>query len=278
MAALERQFTKLSLLEEELGTLVEDFHTLKQVGDAPVLNSNDDLVLTLSKLANLIRYVELLLVEEIDSSGVGPEVDRFRESLEIYNKHLNSIKEDLPKDANFEINTIRLDEAVNKPRPKIKKSKSVRFKENLIDPSESQKRAQAKSSLTKNDEPSRDVLFETNNVYKDDNGSTIDSMRMSNKQIFMENQQEILNQDEIINSLSQSVNRQHEMSLQIGDEVGNHMVLLDDLESGISRANAKIIRGRTNIDRFRQRLREHGDWFTIFVLVIIMFILLVVLK
>ncbi|KAG7903475.1 hypothetical protein KL935_001007 [Ogataea polymorpha] len=278
MAALERQFTKLSLLEEELGTLVEDFHTLKQVGDAPVLNSNDDLVLTLSKLANLIRYVELLLVEEIDSSGVGPEVDRFRESLEIYNKHLNSIKEDLPKDANFEINTIRLDEAVNEPRPKIKKSKSVRFKENLIDPSESQKRAQAKSSLTENDEPSRDVLFETNNVYKDDNGSTIDSMRMSNKQIFMENQQEILNQDEIINSLSQSVNRQHEMSLQIGDEVGNHMVLLDDLESGISRANAKIIRGRTNIDRFRQRLREHGDWFTIFVLVIIMFILLVVLK
>ncbi|KAG7877389.1 hypothetical protein KL938_004145 [Ogataea parapolymorpha] len=278
MAALERQFTKLSLLEEELGALVEDFHTLKQVGDAPVLNSNDDLVLTLSKLANLIKYMELLLVEKIDSSGVGPEVDRFREGLELYNKHLNSIKEDLPKDTNFEIRTIRLDEAVNRPRPKIKKSKSVRFKENLIDPSESQKRARATSSLTYNDEPSRDVLFETNNVYKDDNGSTIDPMRMSNKQIFMENQQEIINQDEIINSLSQSVNRQHEMSLQIGDEVGNHMVLLDDLESGISRANAKIIRGRTNIDRFRQKLKEHGDWFTIFVLVIIMFILLVVLK
>ncbi|KAG7813208.1 hypothetical protein KL921_000754 [Ogataea angusta] len=278
MAALERQFTKLSLLEEELGALVEDFQTLKQVGDAPVLNPNDDLMLTFSKLANLIKYMELLLAEKIDSSEVGPEVDRFRKGLETYNEYLNSIKEDLPKDANLEISTMRLDEALNRPRPKIKKSKSVRFKENLIDPSESQKRAQAASSRTYNDDPSKDSLFETNTLYKDDSGSTIDHMRMSNKQIFMENQQELIDQDEIINSLSQSVNRQHEMSLQIGDEVGDHMVLLDDLESGISRANAKIIRGRSNIDRFRQKLKEHGDWFTIFVLVIIMFILLVVLK
>ncbi|KAG7693439.1 hypothetical protein KL933_003118 [Ogataea haglerorum] len=278
MAALERQFTKLALLEAELGALVEDFHTLKQVGDAPVLNSNDDLMLAFSKLANLIKYMELLLVEKIDSSGAGPEVDRFREGVEVYNRHLNSIKEDIPKDVNLEISTIRLDEAVNRPRPKIKKSKSVRFKENLIDPSESQKREQAASSSPSKDEPNKDSLFETNTVYKDDGRSTIDPLRMSNKQIFMENQQEIINQDDIINSLSQSVNRQHEMSLQIGEEVGNHMVLLDDLESGISRTNAKIIRGRSNIDRFRQNLKEHGDWFTIFVLVIIMFILLVVLK
>ncbi|KAH3664133.1 hypothetical protein OGAPHI_004847 [Ogataea philodendri] len=278
MATLERQFAKLELLKEEIVPHLEDYQTLKQSGEEITLSSNDELLLTFSKLGNLFKYLELLLVENAESPNFPAETARFRKELSNYNRQLDQIQMDIPKDLNLEIDTSKLDEAEARPRPRVKKTKSVRFKKNLIDPSEAQKRRNSSSAGVYKDEPNKQNLFETTGSYSDTQEPIQDPLGMSNRQIFIENQQELLNQDEIVNSLSQSVNRQHEMSLAIGDEVDDHMVLLDDLETGISRANAKLIRGQSNIARFTRQLKEHGDWFTIFVLVVIMLILLVILK
>jgi len=162
--------------------------------------------------------------------------------------------------------------------------KSVRFKDHLID-------GVSDKPLNTNLKPYRDHVETSRNNglnRKEDGGDLryhdepvsddASDINMSDRDVFIANQQQVLEQNHSLDHLSDSVQRQHEMSLQINDEVNDHMVLLDDLEGGINRTNARLVRGARNIKKFRDALRERGDWCTILILIVILLFLLIVLK
>lgn len=169
-------------------------------------------------------------------------------------------------------------------RTKSLHKKSVRFKDHLIDgvsdkPLDTNLRpyrdhVEKYGQVGKNRKADSDNLrYHDEPIVDDDN-----SMSMSDRDVFIANQQQMLEQNRSLDHLSDSVQRQHEMSLQINDEVNDHMVLLDDLENGIDRTSARLMRGTRNIKKFREALRERGDWCTILILVIVLLFLLIVLK
>lgn len=169
-------------------------------------------------------------------------------------------------------------------RAKFLHKKSVRFKDHLIDgvsdkPLDTNLRpyrdhVENYGQVGKNRKAdSENLRYHDEPIVGDDN-----SMSMSDRDVFIANQQQMLEQNRSLDHLSDSVQRQHEMSLQINDEVNDHMVLLDDLENGIDRTNARLMRGTRNIKKFREALRERGDWCTILILVIVLLFLLIVLK
>ncbi|KAF6010068.1 hypothetical protein HII12_003614 [Brettanomyces bruxellensis] len=133
-------------------------------------------------------------------------------------------------------------------RTKSLHKKSVRFKDHLIDgvsdkPLDTNLRpyrdhVEKYGQVGKNRKADSDNLrYHDEPIVDDDN-----SMSMSDRDVFIANQQQMLEQNRSLDHLSDSVQRQHEMSLQINDEVSDHMVLLDDLENGIDRTNARLMR------------------------------------
>ncbi|VEU23515.1 DEKNAAC104611 [Brettanomyces naardenensis] len=317
--SIRQQLLKLSSLLQELSSNLEEYKTLKSISQTtPNLSSDDELSLTLSKVSNLLKYLEVLFVDELHREDVDSkkerELDQYYRSLTDHVKHfeqlLNSSPE-LPLSA-YRFQPTGIDDAYKEMKHRIsvlrgedgeieeeeegvlehplaspslqsvhhsQQKKYVRFKDHLVDnvsdrPPMSSLNAYSdrNESSSNGDDSGRDLL------YHDDDVSSTDSMNMSERQMFIANQQEILNQDQMVDNLSNSVSRQHEMSLQISDEVGDHIVLLEDLESGMDRTNAHLIRGQRNIKKFRDALRENGDWCTILVLIVVLLFLLVVLK
>ncbi|QPG75367.1 hypothetical protein FOA43_002720 [Brettanomyces nanus] len=265
--ALHQQILKLSTLIQELVSNVDEYETLKSVSDtAPTIDSNEELTSTLRKIDNSLKYIEILFEDEFSEN----EYDALVSLLGIYDKALSSLPEvevegytfdrtkieEVRENANGEngggYDEDMVDMTLN-PSISSKHKKSVRFKDNLVD---------AEPTKYKDD---RDVLFQDNESLSSQASTTsqTSSQMLSNKQIFISNQQEIINQDQTLDHLGDSVSRQHEMSLQINGEVNDHMVLLDDLENGMDRTNVRLIRGQRNIRRFREALRERGDWCTI---------------
>ncbi|GME96363.1 hypothetical protein B5S28_g974 [[Candida] boidinii] len=134
----------------------------------------------------------------------------------------------------------------------------------------------------------KDSLFQTTNSYSDQQGSggseeeeqskNSSPNNLNNKQLYLDNENELQTQDQLIDNLHNSVSRQHSMGLTINEELDHHMILLNDLETGIDSQNRKINRARNNLNHFTTELKKRGDWMTIIILTIILLFLLIVVK
>ncbi|KAF2264541.1 hypothetical protein CC78DRAFT_533131 [Lojkania enalia] len=141
-------------------------------------------------------------------------------------------------------------------------SKSVRFSDNPtasdLDP-----------------DPNRTQLF----PYRDDPADErIDQSDMSNQQIHEYHSQVIQDQDEQLDRLGESIGRQRELSMQIGDELDGQVLLLDEVEEGVDRHQAQFHRARGRLDRFSRKARENWSLTVIVVLIIILVLLIAITK
>jgi hypothetical protein len=66
-------------------------------------------------------------------------------------------------------------------------------------------------------------------------------------------------QDERLEHLSRSVNRQHHISLQINDELEVHDGLLQGLEGDLDRTDNRLSSTRRQLDKFSKAARENGE-------------------
>lgn len=104
------------------------------------------------------------------------------------------------------------------------------------------------------------------------------SPSLSNQEIFVQQQQQLLEQDTYLSSLSESVHRSHAISLDINDEVveqNDHV--LQDLESLVDNSGRNLDRAKRRLETFERTARENGPCFIIVLLVIILLILLILL-
>lgn len=66
-------------------------------------------------------------------------------------------------------------------------------------------------------------------------------------------------QDQHLDALSASLNRQHEMSLQMDQELDLHQELLEGFDGDVDRTGLRIGGAANQMDRLRSSLRDHGE-------------------
>ncbi|OAA58859.1 SNARE complex subunit (Syn8) [Cordyceps fumosorosea ARSEF 2679] len=141
-----------------------------------------------------------------------------------------------------------------------RKSKSVRFSDTPSSPSEE--------------------LF---GRYRDDPANNPAAYRdqadeMSNQQIHEYHSQIMEQQDEQLDRLGESINRQRELSMQIGDELDSHVVMLDEVDGVVDRHQSRLDRGQRMLSNIARGAGENKQMTAIVVLIIILVLLIAILK
>jgi syntaxin 8 len=67
-------------------------------------------------------------------------------------------------------------------------------------------------------------------------------------------------QDQRLDQLSHSVNRQHHLSVQINDELDVHHGLLEELDTGIDRTSARLGSARRRLDKVAKGIKENSEY------------------
>jgi syntaxin 8 len=132
-------------------------------------------------------------------------------------------------------------------------------------------------ALTANDDghdPNRSALL----PYRDDPSPSYDHNNLPNDEIHQQHTQILREQDDQLDRLGESIGRQHQLSIQIGDELEDHVLLLDDLDGHVDRHTSTLDGARRRLGKFRRKAKESGGIMTIIGLIIVLVILIVILK
>jgi syntaxin 8 len=152
--------------------------------------------------------------------------------------------------------------AQKRPQKPRQVSKTVRFSDNPSEPAEDANRA---------------ALF----PYRDDPADADappNQSDLSNQQIHTYHSEVLRDQDDQLDRLGESIGRQRELSMQIGDELDGQVMLLDDVEEGVDRHAAQFQRARGRLDRFSRKARENWSLTVIVVLIVILVLLIIITK
>lgn len=88
----------------------------------------------------------------------------------------------------------------------------------------------------------------------------------------------ISDQDSHLDHLSQSINRQRDISLQINSELDVHTGLLEDLDADLDRTGDNLSRTRKQLDKFARGMKGNGASIFIGLLITILLLLIVIFK
>ncbi|GAM34833.1 SNARE complex subunit [Talaromyces pinophilus] len=121
--------------------------------------------------------------------------------------------------------------------------------------------------------------------YRDDPNSTreegrayLDTNNLDNQQIHAHHQRILSEQDAQLDTLGESIGRQHQLSIQIGDELEGHIALLDDVDEHVDRHQGRLNNARRRLDKIRRKAGDNWSMMTIVGLIIVLVILIVILK
>jgi syntaxin 8 len=140
--------------------------------------------------------------------------------------------------------------------------KSVRFRDN---PAEDEELAANRAALF----PYRDDPPESN---------IPDQSNMTNQQIHAYHAQVLQEQDEHLDRLGESIGRQRDLSIQIGDELEEQIAMLDDVEDHVDRHQGRLDGARDRIGKIARKANDNKQITTIVVLIIILVLLIIITK
>jgi len=151
--------------------------------------------------------------------------------------------------------SLRSDAAVSSP-------KSVRFSETP--------NVQAISD----EDASRAALF----PYRDDPSGPPDQSGLDNQQIHEYHSRVLAEQDEQLDRLGESITRQRDLSIQIGDELDSHVQMLEEVDVLVDRHQSRLDRARKALGKVARKANDNKQLTTIIILIIILVLLIIVLK
>jgi len=97
--------------------------------------------------------------------------------------------------------------------------------------------------------------------------------------IMLQAQRRMMNeQDDELDRLSHSINRQRDISLQINDELDVHTGLLEELDTDLDHTESRLGGARRRLDKFAKGAKENGSTVTIALLILVLLVLIVVFK
>jgi len=138
-------------------------------------------------------------------------------------------------------------------------SKSVRFHDNPPDAEE---------------EASRASLF----PYRDEPEGPPDHDQLDNQQIHAYHRDVLQQQDDQLDRLGESIGRQRDLSMHIGDELEDHMQMLDDVEQHVDRHQTTLDGARRQLGNIARKARDNKQLTTILILIIVLVLLIIILK
>lgn len=159
------------------------------------------------------------------------------------------------------------DFAAARSRPsKSPRNKSVRFRDN---PDDEDNDAVAQAN--------RAALFSDQERYRDEPEAP-NQTDMDNQQIHDYHKQVLRDQDDQLDVLGQSIGRQRMLGIQMGNEIDEQNVMLEDVESGVDRHSNTLDRAQRRLTTFSRKAKDNWNWITIAILVIILLLVVIVLK
>lgn len=130
-------------------------------------------------------------------------------------------------------------------------------------------------SLDTEEEANRAALF----PYRDDPTSgPPDQGHLDNQQIHAYHSQVIAEQDEQLDRLGESIRRQGELSIQIGNELDDHVQLLDEVDGRVDRHQTRLDKARKQLGTVARKAKDNKQMTIIVVLIIILVLLIAILK
>lgn len=147
--------------------------------------------------------------------------------------------------------------ATDSPRP----DKSVRFTDAPPDPQEEANRA---ALFPYRDEPEQEA--------------PPDQSHLDNQQIHQYHSQVLRRQDEDLDRLGESIGRQRDLSIQIGNELEDQIGILDDSEQIMDRHQSRLDGARRQLGTVARRAKDNKQLTVILILIIVLVLLIVILK
>ncbi|CDO95685.1 unnamed protein product [Kluyveromyces dobzhanskii CBS 2104] len=255
---IEYEIEKLSEIVDERNRLIDVLHM------QPSKNDNVKLKKHINHMLDSLKDFE----DDVPPS----EQDRFEHQIRAYNDIINSLPVTLIDRKLYEFAL----------KPELKDAKKVRFKEDLV---EDYKEPEKKFKPYKDDVDPADNSDELLEIQRQEllgnreSGTPKYSIspQVSNQDIFIQQQQQLMEQESHLTNLSSSMNRTHGVSLEINDEVEQqNQHLLTDLERQVDRSESNLRRAGRRLDTYEASSREKGSCLLIALLSIILFILLII--
>ncbi|PHH81671.1 hypothetical protein CDD83_3512 [Cordyceps sp. RAO-2017] len=134
--------------------------------------------------------------------------------------------------------------------------------------------------FTDSSSPPSDALF---HPYEDDPMDTSSGLRdqaggMNNQQLYEYHSQILDAQDVQLDRLGESISRQRELSLQIGDELDTHVAMLDEVEVVTDRHQSRLDRAMKALKTVARGGDENKQMAIIVIIVMALILLIVILK
>ena len=105
-----------------------------------------------------------------------------------------------------------------------------------------------------------------------------ESSDLSNHQIHAYHAQVLREQDDHLDRLGESIGRQRDLSIRIGDELEEQIGMLDDVENHVDRHQGRLDGARDRIGRIARKANDNKQITTIVVLIVILVLLIIVFK
>ncbi|KAF3988206.1 hypothetical protein FT663_03520 [Candidozyma haemuli var. vulneris] len=260
---IRSSFTKTRSFVDQLSATIEERQRLTETLKlTPSSDDNLDLINLLAKIKKSLQYLH----SDISAGYVDTFAGQFSTLVDSYIAQLDI----LAKDAYVDAHEYEYTEKIAKPDvPDLTTKKSVRFKDYDTDEDNMRSQLMGTSGQIK---PYRDEPEENSD------SQSLQSVDTSNREMFAQHQQQLLQQDQNLDALHDSIRVQHSMGRNINDELDDHLILLNDLERGVDDSGSRLGRASLRLKDFRTKVRENGSLVTIIVLSIILILLLVVLS
>lgn len=105
-----------------------------------------------------------------------------------------------------------------------------------------------------------------------------DNPQQSDQEMFSEQTQIMRDQDTQLETLSHSIGRQHHLSLQINDELGEQVGLLDGLDEDLDRTGMRMSRAQRTLDKVSQGAKDNCSTMSIGIVILILLLLIIIFK
>ncbi|KAL9037548.1 MAG: hypothetical protein Q9180_003654 [Flavoplaca navasiana] len=105
-----------------------------------------------------------------------------------------------------------------------------------------------------------------------------DQSHLDNQQIHEYHKNVMQQQDEQLDRLGDSIGRQRELSMQIGDELDEHVQMLDEVEGHVDRHQTTLDGARKRLGNFARKAKDNKQLTIILILIMVLIILILILK
>jgi len=249
-----KTYSHLSMLADTTLTSLYERERLIRLGSHPSSSDDTEIRHSLDTLKLGLGQLESEL-EDAERSGAS--------SQEL------KVKEDVVIKLQSQYDRLRgMMNGVEEEEIRPKRGKSIRLPED--DDLEAQRSALFSPAGSR-----KTVRFSESNTYQPPpirNDDTPSSDLLSNQQQIMQDQ------DDSLDRLSESIGRQRELSIQIGDELDAHGELLEDVDGMVDRSRSRLDGARRQLDRFSKKAKDNGSMVVIGVLILVLVILIIIFK